>query len=1025
MGLNIILVVIFLNSVCRHGIDAQAPVLSANASSVTKGNSLNIVCTLSAETSSVTWYRIVKGGTTEQAIITVGLSGGSCISVPSTPPDGLVVTCGTLEYGCTIPSLSTSEDGDVWRCAVPLLGVNTYSNSLRINVTISPLITDIRSVEVARDNTATIVCDIAGTFAYPRWDDGTNTIYVAEGTSIFNPSTTDSRWARSSDTKNLIISSIEDSDAGTYRCSITTPTIDSYTARLKVIEHSVSPLITDIRSVEVARGDTATIVCDIAGTFAYPRWDDGINTIYVAEGTSIFNPSTTDSRWARSGDTKNLIISSIEDSDAGTYRCSITTPTIDSYTARLKVIEHSVSPLITDIRSVEVARGDTATIVCDIAGTFAYPRWDDGINTIYVAEGTSIFNPSTTDSRWARSGDTKNLIISSIEDSDAGTYRCSITTPAIDSYTARLKVIEHSVSPLITDIRSVEVARGDTATIVCDIAGTFAYPRWDDGTNTIYVAEGTSIFNPSTTDSRWARSSDTKNLIISSIEDSDAGTYRCSITTPTIDSYTARLKVIEHSVSPLITDIRSVEVARGDTATIVCDIAGTFAYPRWDDGTNTIYVAEGTSIFNPSTTDSRWARSSDTKNLIISSIEDSDAGTYRCSITTPTIDSYTARLKVIEHSVSPLITDIRSVEVARGDTATIVCDIAGTFVNPMWDDGTNTIYVAEGTSIFNPSTTDSRWARSSDTKNLIISSIEDSDAGTYRCSIITPIIDRYTARLNVIEQTVGITSAVITSPIVNPVSVIVNTTSTFLCETSPGNTISTVAWYKDNTNQANANDTKITSGTNTSSKPEGNLYVTYGTLNLQVQRGDQDVGVYCRARNRDQWFTSGTKKINVLYGPDRPECTSNNVNISPTLRVVVGSTFSISCTADSNPLPNIYQLSGQGGNNLQLSFIDIARSQAGSYIIEARNNMSASGSGSPVTGRNSTSFTIDVLYGAANLQLLLNNVSNASVEIEEHSTNNLQCSLESNPASHMFIVKDGKTILERPGAQQGNPQELL
>ncbi|WAR06664.1 NCAM2-like protein [Mya arenaria] len=134
-------------------------------------------------------------------------------------------------------------------------------------------------------------------------------------------------------------------------------------------------------------------------------------------------------------------------------------------------------------------------------------------------------------------------------------------------------------------------------------------------------------------------------------------------------------------------------------------------------------------------------------------------------------------------------------------------------------------------------------------------------------------------------------------------------------------------------------------------------------------------------------------------GPDRPECTSNNVNISPTLRVVVGSTFSISCTADSNPLPNIYQLSGQGGNNLQLSFIDIARSQAGSYIIEARNNMSASD-------------------GAANLQLLLNNVSNASVEIEEHSTNNLQCSLESNPASHMFIVKDGKTILERPGVHQ-------
>ncbi|XP_052804188.1 mucin-5AC-like isoform X3 [Mya arenaria] len=136
MGLYMIFIWIFLNGVCRHVIEAQAPVLSANASSVTKGHPLKLVCTLSAETLSVTWLKTDTGTTTEHTIVTVGLSGGSCASVPSTPPDGLVVTCGsTLDYGCTIPSLNISDDGDVWRCSVPIKGVTTYSNSLRINVT--------------------------------------------------------------------------------------------------------------------------------------------------------------------------------------------------------------------------------------------------------------------------------------------------------------------------------------------------------------------------------------------------------------------------------------------------------------------------------------------------------------------------------------------------------------------------------------------------------------------------------------------------------------------------------------------------------------------------------------------------------------------------------------------------------------------------------------------------------------------------------------------------------------------------
>ncbi|WAR09040.1 hypothetical protein MAR_018998, partial [Mya arenaria] len=162
----------------------------------------------------------------------------------------------------------------------------------------------------------------------------------------------------------------------------------------------------------------------------------------------------------------------------------------------------------------------------------------------------------------------------------------------------------------------------------------------------------------------------------------------------------------------------------------------------------------------------------------------------------------------------------------------------------------------------------------------------------------------------------GITSTLISSPIDNPVSVIVNTEGTFQCQTSPGNPVASVVWYKDNKTTSTADDIQITSGTSTSSTPDGDLIVTHGTLTLQVQRDDQD-----------------------LDGPDPPVCKANNVNVSPSLIVIIGSMFSISCTADSNPLPTTYLLSGPDGINLPLSFTGITRTQAGSYTVEARNNL--------------------------------------------------------------------------------------
>ncbi|WAR06281.1 NPHN-like protein [Mya arenaria] len=236
----------------------------------------------------------------------------------------------------------------------------------------------------------------------------------------------------------------------------------------------------------------------------------------------------------------------------------------------------------------------------------------------------------------------------------------------------------------------------------------------------------------------------------------------------------------------------------------------------------------------------------------------------------------------------------------------------------------------------------------------------------------------------------GITSTVISSPIVNPVSVIVNTVGTFQCQTSPGNPQATVAWYKANTNSTTGNETQITSGTNTSSTSDGDLLVTIGILTLQVQKDDHDLSVYCHGPKmrilQDVSAVRGKKFVyECLYEPGNPPYVSFEWKRSGT-----NASWTIQKTKN-------------------MTIQNVQRSDEANYTCNVSSVLRPTLTSATTVKSDTATF---------HLHLTLNNISNASVEIEEHSTNNLHCSLESNPASDMFIFKDGKTTLERPAVHQ-------
>ncbi|WAR06632.1 TUTL-like protein [Mya arenaria] len=243
---------------------------------------------------------------------------------------------------------------------------------------------------------------------------------------------------------------------------------------------------------------------------------------------------------------------------------------------------------------------------------------------------------------------------------------------------------------------------------------------------------------------------------------------------------------------------------------------------------------------------------------------------------------------------------------------------------------------------------------------------------------------------------IGISSAVISSPTVNPVSVIVNTTVTIQCQTSSGRPVATVAWYKNNTTPA----TQITSHTDTSSTQQEDLFVTHGTLRLNVQRDDKALGVYCRANGpkmrilQDHSVVEGEKfEYPCLYEPGNPPAVSFEWTRSESIASWIKQ------------------------EKQNLTFSTVQRSDDANYTCNVSSILRAKLSNETLKKKtlkyDTATFHLNVMYGAENLKILLNNVSNASVEIEENTTNHLQCSLESDPASNIIIFKD-----ERSGVHQ-------
>ncbi|XP_037620174.1 B-cell receptor CD22-like isoform X1 [Sebastes umbrosus] len=162
---------------------------------------------------------------------------------------------------------------------------------------------------------------------------------------------------------------------------------------------------------------------------------------------------------------------------------------------------------------------------------------------------------------------------------------------------------------------------------------------------------------------------------------------------------------------------------------------------------------------------------------------------------------------------------------------------------------------------------------------------------------------------------------------------------------------------------------------------------------------------YCLAENKLRYTWSAYISITVKYPPKRP-----SVSVSPSGEIVEGSSVTLTCSSDANPVAKYTWCKEDGYQGLrlvskepQLVFSSIRSSDSGQYYCTAENRLRKR--------TKSKYIFIDVKYAPKRPSVSVS----PSGEIVEGSSVNLTCSSDANPAARYTWYKENEDSPEASG----------
>ncbi|XP_069133862.1 hemicentin-1-like isoform X4 [Argopecten irradians] len=830
------------------------------AYSTNSGGTITLTCQVTADPThtSVTWRKLVNGNYQDVSINTNTRYSGGTVTSPSLMISGALTTDGGT-YICT---------------AANQFGTGTSGTTL---LTVSPAIPTVSiptpTYATNSGGTITMVCNVNAdpTHTSVSWQKNTNGVFQAVnivGTTRYSGGTANS--------PSLVITGAVTGDTGTYRCTATNSVGTGTSGNTQLTITGSAPSVTIPQpAYSTNSGGTITLTCQVTAdpTHTSVTWRKLVNGNY--QDVSI----NTNTRYSGGTVTSpSLMISGALTTDGGTYICTAANQFGTGTSGTTLLTVSPALPVVTvQQNTYTVAAAGTIQMVCTVTAdpTHTNVIWQKLVNSVYQTVQV------TSNTRY--SGATvaqPSLTITSAQLTDAGTYRCTAVNTAGTGFSAQTVLTVTGSQPTVSIPQTAYTATtGTQVTLVCIITNdnpAHTSVIWQKLVNNAF--QEVQI----TSNNRYTGGQvGSPNLVISSSQPGDGGTYRCTATNTvgTGTSGTTQLTV-SGSVPTVSIPQPSYTATTSTTVTLVCTITAdpTHTSVSWEKLNNNVYQEV------PITSNTRYSGgTAGSENLVITNAESGDSGTYRCTATNSvgTGTSGTTQLTV-SGSIPTVSIPQPSYTATTSTTVTLVCTVTAnpTHTSVSWEKLNNNVYQEV------PITSNTRYSGgTAGSENLVITNAQPGDSGTYRCTA-TNIVGTGTSG----TTQLAISGSVPTVTIPQTTYTATTTTSvTLVCSitSNPPHTI--VSWEK----LVNNAFQQVTTSSN--ARYSGGIF---GSPNLVISNAEiGDSGTYrCTATNTVGIGTSGNTQLTVSGTP--PTVTISQ----PTYTATTGTTVTIVCTiTNANP----------------------------------------------------------------------------------------------------------------------------
>ncbi|XP_057298458.1 hemicentin-1-like isoform X2 [Hydractinia symbiolongicarpus] len=674
------------------------------------------------------------------------------------------------------------------------------------------------------------------------------------------------------------ISSVNISHAGEYKCIVGNGYFNKTASTVLNFDYLTKPFINAMPFNYTPQKDGAIILNCLANSSSIPSY-------------SWFRNNSLLSSVANS-----LILTELKRSDAGLYKCVVTTK-FESKESNIYLLEVSYldKPVINP-NAITVTKGETVSAECISTG---HPY----VTYTWKHKGKLISNSSI-------------LTISNVQYADKGTYECLVSNSISSEMSAMAITVEYLNQPSLSIDQTSQPRRGQAVILSCSAEGSgdLVYKWYLNG----FLISGNTYVK-----------------YISNVQLDDQGLYKCVVTNNAGEKSATALLNVTYIEPPVIT---KSNISRS-SQNLTCHASG---YPE------PTYVWKENDVI-----------ASNESFVVVNGLNTSQIASFKCIARNIAGELSTSTSSSSYYLKLPVLKVLPPAAQREGLLAMLICKADGT--SPLsygwYKDG-------------NP--------LSETTSNLIIKSLKRNDSGAYTCTAMNPVGVKHSMDVNLEVQYMDQPVISIQPKLTN----IVQGENVNISCTTTAQPTATYQWIHKNTVLSTSQ----------------NLLVT----NIQVT----NAGLYtCVANNGVESLNSSVDVV-VNY-MNRPY-----VEVISSTKSIEGNSVVLNCHSNSSlSVTYEWKINGviDGTTTKQFVLMHALRSDAGSYQCVTTSRLS---------GAESLQFSLDITYIDTPIVTLPSNPITKGTNIT------LTCSTLSNPSATYSWIKDGIVAATGPSLQITNASPL-